>query len=1343
MASTYEDRINGVATSVAVKAPVRTATTANITLSGLQTVNGVALAAGDRVLVKNQTDAIENGIYVAAATAWTRAIDFAGARDVVKGTRVLSVEGTIGAYRQFVLTTSSPVIGTSSLAFEFDPHSLLRVIETVAAMVADDSLTVGDYVSTKGYTAPGDGGDGVYQIVAAATGTDDGGSYIDLTGITGQAKLLGDGPFCPMQWGAAGDGVTDDRAAIVAMFAHMATLASTPAFDSVPDKDFPRRLTAEGRGHLYAVSAEISMAADNAGMIVRDMDVIAIGSGWETAGGTATTERVSYRPHKSDHLFSAAANATYIEFDNVRLNCNNKCGGLELRARSRVTNCFIKKVGGVGVRAIAGDVWVRGCIIGQWDQNDPEFFDETAFTGIGVLCDNDSDLRVSNCVIRWLHECVRLDGTNCNVWDCHIFNGAENYVASDRSAFSAEMKTAVAAHFGISEAAADTTDFDARTYHAGLVTSGASGLPSKDNSISDVYFDNCHMEHYSDRVRYQNPRLGCKLSNTDPSRGAPDYWWKFYCHTNGTNPDFAIEGVQVLVETVTKELVNMASHDGNSWAVNYNPFEATTYNDGGSASSGASDWADGYSMCRPYVHVSTNTQTGRPAVTFHGPQTGSFIGFSDKDTDLDSDNNSVAIRFGARGDNANIRALSDTIFEKIEVDGSGDPTGTNTEVGRITDDKTYRFPALAAEPAGASNYEIAMSDGTSSTNGFGVFGSGLYQKVSGAWLHLGATGATTLAYATRAAFVSASPTVSDGVVVHAGGLSYVRSTGATAISDLANWLPFGDGYVDHFGENTTPGTTDMSDAIDDGTAWAAANDKPLLFLSGNTYRRNSQWVINTSNVEFGCPDAHNSSRPIIRVAVASGTSSVLIGPDSATNPATGTISTVSFENLVLVRLNPASATGPGFHSRKVATLRFKNVSSWGHAKGWLSEGCTNAYYTNCSGLSVGFTGEAGSAIFKIDALTQTDSSLFKGYTHVIDGLISTGEEYDATVEVASNDFTKITNVYFGYANSHILIRPSSDDALIYNVEITNSYLDDSTVPSDGTAIEIDGNGTTGEVGFINAHGCIFGQLNHALHIHDITNIKGGVRLTSCDIHSTVQEAIMVEQSVGTTVDLLVSGCTIKNFSNPITGYAGIEIGEARNVSLIGNTIHNYGGTGDGANIANVAQLSVIGNLFFNCGTSMTVTNCPSRKVIGNISDGTVIPDIDTDANGTWTPVLTFGGGSTGIVTSGTPIGEWYKDSNGRVQFTMYLALTNKGTSTGNAAISLPFTNIAGRNYVATAFVSGLNTAAGTNGMMGYIADGASTLTLRRILEAGGNETLDDADFTNYTNMVITGFYEAA
>lgn len=118
MASTAIDRLDGLSSSTAVKGPCRVATTANITLSGLQTIDGVALAADDRVLVKNQTDTVDNGIYIASVSGWRRSRDFYGARDVTKGTRVTVTDGSTLGGREYRVTTSNPiVVGTSNIVF--------------------------------------------------------------------------------------------------------------------------------------------------------------------------------------------------------------------------------------------------------------------------------------------------------------------------------------------------------------------------------------------------------------------------------------------------------------------------------------------------------------------------------------------------------------------------------------------------------------------------------------------------------------------------------------------------------------------------------------------------------------------------------------------------------------------------------------------------------------------------------------------------------------------------------------------------------------------------------------------------------------------------------------------------------------------------------------------------------------------------------------------------------------------------------------------------------------------------------------------------------------------------
>lgn len=109
MASTLIDRLDGLSSSAAIKGPCKAASTANLTLYGEQTIDGVAVVTGDRVLVKNQTDATTNGIYRADTGQWTRTADFKKTRDVVKGTSVIVTDGSTNAGKFFKITSSNPI----------------------------------------------------------------------------------------------------------------------------------------------------------------------------------------------------------------------------------------------------------------------------------------------------------------------------------------------------------------------------------------------------------------------------------------------------------------------------------------------------------------------------------------------------------------------------------------------------------------------------------------------------------------------------------------------------------------------------------------------------------------------------------------------------------------------------------------------------------------------------------------------------------------------------------------------------------------------------------------------------------------------------------------------------------------------------------------------------------------------------------------------------------------------------------------------------------------------------------------------------------------------------------
>jgi len=109
--------VDSVAQGLAPKDSVRAATTANITLLGAQSIDGVAVVAGDRVLVKNQATASENGIYVAAAGAWSRATD-ADSEGDLRGASVFIEEGTTQADTLWVMTTNAPItVGTTGLSW--------------------------------------------------------------------------------------------------------------------------------------------------------------------------------------------------------------------------------------------------------------------------------------------------------------------------------------------------------------------------------------------------------------------------------------------------------------------------------------------------------------------------------------------------------------------------------------------------------------------------------------------------------------------------------------------------------------------------------------------------------------------------------------------------------------------------------------------------------------------------------------------------------------------------------------------------------------------------------------------------------------------------------------------------------------------------------------------------------------------------------------------------------------------------------------------------------------------------------------------------------------------------
>jgi hypothetical protein len=214
--------VDTVAQGLDTKASCIAATTVNITLSAPQTIDGIALIAGDRCLVKNQSTAADNGIYLVAAGSWARALDMDTWAEV-PGAYVFIQTGTTLADTGWVCTSnaggtigvtaitwaqfSGAGSGVSSLNFGttgLTPASATTGAITVAGTLAvanggtgASTASITSFNNITGYTAAGATGTTSTNLVFSAsptfTGTLAAAAITASTtlGVTGTSTLSG------------------------------------------------------------------------------------------------------------------------------------------------------------------------------------------------------------------------------------------------------------------------------------------------------------------------------------------------------------------------------------------------------------------------------------------------------------------------------------------------------------------------------------------------------------------------------------------------------------------------------------------------------------------------------------------------------------------------------------------------------------------------------------------------------------------------------------------------------------------------------------------------------------------------------------------------------------------------------------------------------------------------------------------------------------------------------------------------------------------------------------------------------------------------------------------------
>lgn len=151
---TNKQYVDGVAAGLTFKNSVMAATTGNIALDGSETaIDGFTLAGGERILVKDQTDAKQNGIYVASITgAWARSSDAASGSTLHGGTFVFVQAGTVNHDKGYVVISDDPItIGTT--AINWSQYSSTGTVSVSAGTGISVSSSLGVYTVSLADTA--------------------------------------------------------------------------------------------------------------------------------------------------------------------------------------------------------------------------------------------------------------------------------------------------------------------------------------------------------------------------------------------------------------------------------------------------------------------------------------------------------------------------------------------------------------------------------------------------------------------------------------------------------------------------------------------------------------------------------------------------------------------------------------------------------------------------------------------------------------------------------------------------------------------------------------------------------------------------------------------------------------------------------------------------------------------------------------------------------------------------------------------------------------------------------------------------------------------------------------
>ena len=548
---------------------------------------------------------------------------------------------------------------------------------------------------------------------------------------------------------------------------------------------------------------------------------------------------------------------------------------------------------------------------------------------------------------------------------------------------------------------------------------------------------------------------------------------------------------------------------------------------------------------------------------------------------------------------------------------------------------------------------------------------------------------------------------------------------------------------------------------DDGPAiQTAINFKAgsaIYFPKGN-YRFTNQILIYRANTSF---IADSCGSVTLQCAFDSTSPAILVRSDLA--PTFPLISSVNIINITIRKVVTNTVHSIGVEFDRAQGIRFMNSIVSGFATALSIKGGESNYFSNLRLAAFGLsTPIAGAATISISSSSFSGGA--NGYTQMFDNcLVSSDFMNDYAVTIASGDYCSFANSYFN-ASRVAIVRIGGYGGPVYDNTFDHCYFDGVRSYEEGPSplcLVIEENSPITEYNAVQTFtDCNFANAKSGAFINEDSVVQVG--FNSCRFWQIGETGIFVSSN---SVDLRIVGCGFARCCTKLASKSAIHIDDCSAATISGNMFNFESyiswpvstraisvGTSASINSLSISSNSFVSSSsnvsdFVNLGgtvsalsmagnSSNNTNNTSSIVIVGNSVNSNPLA-LDWYEEGTWTPVLKFGGENTEVIYSARTAG--YTRIGNRVHFECYIALTNKGSSTGVVTIDgLPFpqNENASNTYIVSA--GNLNTSIGD----ANLDAGRATNTEVRIrkLALGALTTLTDVDFTNDSFINITGVY---